>query len=234
MNKTLHTSFQSNVSRARTLLRRLRIQVVQVPAVQEGLRTQKTGGTQFRTMLHFESPIEILVATILSAQCTDARVNIVTRELFKKYRTVRDYAQAKQKTMERMIHPTGFFRMKARHIIEAAQRIMTQFHGIVPDSMEALLTLPGVGRKTANVILLNAFGKVEGIAVDTHVMRLSRRLQFSTQQVPEKIEKDLMALFPRKLWNQVSNVLILHGRTVCHSRRPACTTCCVRSVCTWP
>ena len=183
------------------------------------------------TALHFADPLQLLVATILSAQCTDERVNRVTAQLFQKYRTVDDYATADPRELERDIHSTGFFRAKARNIIGAARRILAVYGGKVPDTMEQLVTLPGVARKTANIVLSHGFGKIEGIAVDTHVRRLSYRIGLSNHDDPERIEQDLMLLFERTDWPAVSDLLIAHGRAVCAARSPRCTACTVQPHC---
>jgi len=184
-----------------------------------------------RTALRFETPLQILVATILSAQCTDERVNQVTPSLFCKYRTPRDFASVDQKVLEEEIRSTGFFRNKAKSIIGASQKIVEDFDGAVPDNMEDLLTLPGVARKTANIVLSSAFKKAEGIAVDTHVRRLSQRLGLSKEKVPDKIEKDLMAIVPKEDWIDFNYMLVNHGRTVCPSRKPRCPECQLRHLC---
>lgn len=181
--------------------------------------------------LEFGSPWELLVAVILSAQCTDVRVNIVTKKLFKKYKTLDDYARAKAAEFEQDIRSTGFFRNKAKNIIASAGKVRDEFGGRVPDTMEALLSLPGVARKTANIVLFNVYGKKEGIAVDTHVRRLSQRLGFTRNDDPGKIEKDLMALIPQADWGKISYVLIEHGRAVCQARKPRCAQCCVKMLC---
>jgi len=184
-----------------------------------------------KTALHFRTPLEILVSTILSAQCTDKRVNIVTNPLFKKYRKAEDYAKANLKQFENEIRSTGFYHNKAKNIIKAAQRISKDFGGKVPDSMEELLELPGVARKTANIVLFNGFGKIEGIAVDTHVKRLSQRLGLSKNSEPVKIEKDLMEILDRSQWGIVSNFLIEHGRKICNAKRPKCKKCVLQKLC---
>jgi endonuclease III len=181
--------------------------------------------------LQFRNPLEILIATILSAQCTDERVNIVTRTLFEKYRKAEDYLAVPQEELEDDIRPTGFFRNKAKNIRGACRRILDVYDGQVPDSMAELLTLPGVARKTANVVLGNIFNKAEGIAVDTHVTRLSGRLGLSQHVDPVKIEVDLMRLFPRERWTDVTHLLILHGRRVCSARKPNCPACTLNDVC---
>ena len=181
--------------------------------------------------LNFRTPLELLVATILSAQCTDKRVNLVTPALFAKYRQAQDYAGAPQPTLERMIRSTGFFRNKAKSIRAAAAAIVAKHGGQVPDTMAELHELPGVGRKTANVVLGNAFKKDEGIVVDTHVMRLCHRLRLTRQTDPEKIEEELMKLVPRKRWTIWSHWLIWHGRRRCFARRPDCTQCEIFRLC---
>ena len=181
--------------------------------------------------LNFRNPLELLVATILSAQCTDKRVNLVTPALFAKYRTARDYASASPATLERLIRSTGFFRSKTKSIRAAAAAIVAEHAGRVPDTMEKLRTLPGVGRKTANVVLGNAFAKEEGIVVDTHVARLSHRLRLTRQTDPEKIEQDLMKLVPRQHWTNWSHWLIWHGRRRCFARKPDCHHCEIFGLC---
>ncbi|TGC09028.1 endonuclease III [Methanolobus halotolerans] len=181
--------------------------------------------------LHFKNPLELLVATILSAQCTDRQVNQVTQKLFREYRTIEDYASADLTEFGRDIYSTGFYHQKAKHIIASAHIMLTEFEGQVPYTMEGLLRLPGVGRKTANIVLSRAFGKIEGIAVDTHVKRLSRRLGFTQETNPEKIEQDLMAIAKRKELETLSMTLILHGRKVCVARKPMCEMCVVNELC---
>ncbi|NQT32805.1 MAG: endonuclease III [Candidatus Omnitrophica bacterium] len=183
------------------------------------------------TVLVHKSTMQLLVATILSAQCTDERVNKVTKDLFKKYRSVKDFAQSEQEAFEKEIHSTGFYRNKAKNIIAAAKIIDGSFKGKVPDTMEELVTLPGVARKTANIVLFHSYGKNEGIAVDTHVKRLSGRLGLTLNKDPVKIEEDLMKLFDRKRWGYLSNILISHGRKICNARKPLCPGCPVRELC---
>lgn len=180
--------------------------------------------------LDYETPLQLLVATQLAAQCTDERVNIVTRELFKKYKTAEDFANADIKTLEQEIRPAGFFRNKARNIKECCKMIVEQYNGEVPDNMEELLTLPGVGRKTANVILGNIY-KIPGIVVDTHAKRLSRRLGLTKEEDPVKIEFDLMKIIPREKWSKFSNQLVFHGRAVCNARKPNCEECSLKPYC---
>lgn len=183
------------------------------------------------TALAYSSPFELLVATILAAQCTDARVNKVTPGLFKKYKNVHGFAKAKQEQLEKDIHSTGFFRNKAKNIIAMSKMLIKTFNGKVPDSMEQLVTLPGVARKTANIVLTHCFHKAEGIAVDTHVARLSQRLEFTTHTDPNKIEQDLMRLVPKKYWRIVNSLLVDHGRAVCKARKPLCDICCIAKYC---
>jgi endonuclease-3 len=180
--------------------------------------------------LDFTTPLELLVATILSAQTTDVRVNQVTPALFARYRTASDYAQADRAEMETLIQPTGFFRAKTDALLKLGDRLVTQFDGEVPRRLEQLVTLPGVGRKTANVVLGNAFG-VPGLTVDTHFGRIVRRLGWTVNEDPVKVEQDIAALFPRKDWTMLSHRLIFHGRRTCHSRRPACGACPVAKLC---
>jgi endonuclease-3 len=175
--------------------------------------------------------LELLVATILSAQCTDNRVNIVTRVLFKKYRTAKDYAEADPRELEQDIRSTGFFRNKSKSIRGAAQLLVEKHGGEVPDTMEELLELPGVARKTANVVLGTWFKKAEGVVVDTHVHRITRRLQLTREDDPKKIERDLMKLLPREEWTNFSHRLIWHGRRICTARKPKCGECPIAKDC---
>ena len=181
--------------------------------------------------LNFKTPLQLLVATILSAQCTDKRVNMVTPSLFARYRSAADFARARSAELEKAIQSTGFFRNKARSIRAAAAAIQTQHKGKVPQTMEELRALPGVGRKTANVVLGNAFSKNEGVVVDTHVARLSQRLGLTTHKDPEKIERDLMKLIQQKDWTNWSHWLIWHGRRRCFARKPDCPNCEVLKLC---
>jgi endonuclease-3 len=181
--------------------------------------------------LDYQDPYQLAVATILSAQTTDVTVNDVTPALFRKYPDASALAAAEPSDVEPMIHRTGFFRNKAKNIIGFAREVVSEHEGQVPRSMAELSALPGVGRKTANVILGNAFGIDEGVVVDTHVNRLSNRLRFTTEATPEKIEQDLMALFPKERWTMLSHLLIWHGRRVCDARRPRCEACVVSHLC---
>src|SRR6185437_4387351 len=181
--------------------------------------------------LVYHSPFELLIATILSAQCTDKQVNLVTPRLFEVLRTVHAFAGVSQEKLESLIRSTGFFRRKAKNIRATARKILERYGGKVPKTLKALVTLPGVGRKTANVVLGNAFRKNEGIAVDTHVARLSKRLGLTLHINPEKIERDLMELLPKKHWSNLSHQLILHGRRSCTARRPSCATCQLQDAC---
>ena len=181
--------------------------------------------------LNHADPLQLLIATILSAQCTDKRVNIVTKELFKKYRSAADYAAAPLAELEQAIKSTGFFRNKARNIQTCCRKLVERYAGKVPHTMEELTQLDGVGRKTANVVLGNAFGINVGVVVDTHVSRLSQRLGLTKQKTPEKIERDLMAIVPQKQWALFSHWLIWHGRRRCSARKPDCQNCEVKKLC---
>ncbi|HST08082.1 MAG TPA: endonuclease III, partial [Gemmatimonadaceae bacterium] len=181
--------------------------------------------------LDHETPLQLLMATILSAQCTDKRVNMVTPLLFRTYPTAASLAAADQEKLEEMIKSTGFFRNKAKSLIGLGKALVERHSGQVPDTMDLLVQLPGVGRKTANVILGNAFRKNEGVVVDTHVGRLSLRLGLSRQSDPVKVEADLMPLFPREDWAMVAHVLIFHGRRVCDARAPRCDVCTLNEIC---
>lgn len=181
--------------------------------------------------LHFTSAWELLVATILSAQCTDKRVNMVTPALFNKYPTVKDFAQAQQEELQEYVHSTGFFRNKTKNIIGAAQTIMKKYEGKVPQTMKELTTVPGIARKSANVILFVWYGKNEGVVVDTHVKRLSNRLGLTKEQNPVKIEQDLIKLYPREQWGQLAYYLVEHGRTLCKAPTPKCIECNLKDIC---
>lgn len=181
--------------------------------------------------LDFKTPFQLLVSVILSAQCTDVRVNLVTPRLFERFPDAKNMAEAPVEELEDLVRSTGFFRNKAKNIKAASRMITDQFGGELPCTMKEMLKLPGVARKTANIVLTQAFGVVEGIAVDTHVKRLSSRLGFSTEKTPEKIEKDLMELIPFEKWGKISYILIEHGRKVCNARRPMCGECRVREYC---
>jgi endonuclease-3 len=195
------------------------------------IRLLKKEYPQAKVALNFSSRLELLVAVVLSAQCTDQRVNMVTAELFKKYKTVADYAKADPKVFEKAIYSTGFYRNKARNIIAAAKLIISNFKSNVPSAMEELLTLPGVARKTANIILFDGFGKIEGIAVDTHVARLSRRLGLTGNMNPDKVEQDLIRQVDRKDWGALNHLLVTHGRQVCQAKKPLCPECCLLKIC---
>ena len=186
-----------------------------------------------RIALHFTTPLELLVATILSAQCTDERVNMVTPALFRTYRSARDYAGADPAALEEQIHSTGFYRAKARAIIAMARALVERHRGEVPRSREALVGLPGVGLKTANVVRGNAFGQ-QAIAVDTHVFRVSQRLGLARSEDPDRIHDQLVEVLPRREWTPATHLLITHGRRTCAARRPACPVCPVRRLCPWP
>ena len=184
-----------------------------------------------KTSLHYSSPLEILVATILSAQCTDKRVNIVTQSLFKKYKTAEDYANADLAELEQDIRSTGFYRNKAKNIKNAGKMLVEKFDSNVPQTMEEILELPGVARKTANIVLSNAYGVIVGVAIDTHVRRLSKRLGLTENTNPDKIEKDLMQIVPKSHWKSITNLLIYHGRAVCNARKPKCDICILNKIC---
>ena len=181
--------------------------------------------------LDHSNPLELLIATILSAQCTDKRVNEVTKILFKKYRTPHDYIITTQEELEKDIYSMGFFRNKAKNIKELCKILVNEYDSKVPDTMEDLLKLPGVARKTANIVLSGAFGKIEGIAVDTHVKRVSARLGLTNNTNPDKIEKDLMEIIPRNNWDIFTLLLINHGRKVCVARKPLCQECVLNKLC---
>ncbi|MBI2133988.1 endonuclease III [Candidatus Woesearchaeota archaeon] len=195
------------------------------------LRLLKTNYVSPRTALRFRTPIQMLVSTMLSAQCTDATVNRVTSSLFKKYGTVDDFAKASIRDFESDIRPTGFYRSKAANIIAAASLIVQNHKGKVPDNVEDLIALPGIGRKTANIVLWNSFGIISGVAVDTHVRRVSYRLGLTNNTDAEKIEKDLQARFKKEDWPHLSNLLIAHGRSICQARRPLCRQCFLFNLC---
>ena len=181
--------------------------------------------------LHFRTPLELLVATILSAQCTDERVNAVTGRLFTTYRSATDYANAPPEELEAAIKPTGFYRSKARHIQAACRMIAERHNGEVPRQMEQLTALPGVARKTANVVLGNAYGVVEGVVVDTHVGRVARRLGLTASDDPVRVEADLMARLPRTHWLSFAHQVIFHGRAICKAQRPLCPACTLNELC---
>ena len=181
--------------------------------------------------LNYTNPLELLVATILSAQCTDKRVNIVTKTLFKKYREAEDYANADLKKLEEDIKSTGFYRNKAKNLKRCCQILVEKFNSQVPKTMKEMLQLTGVARKTANIVLANAYGVIEGIAVDTHVRRLAIRLGFTEHKDPSKIEKDLMEIVPKNRWMRTTDLLISHGRKVCTARKPKCSMCALKSLC---
>lgn len=200
--------------RCRTILRRLRVAYPDV-----------------RCALNHENPLQLLVATILSAQCTDARVNLVTPALFRKFRNAADFAAAPSAELEDLIRSTGFFRNKARSIRNCAKGLVEKHAGNVPDTLDALIELDGIGRKTANVVLGVAYGKAEGVVVDTHVLRLSRRMGLTRQTTPEKVEQALMKIVPRDAWIDFSHLLIWHGRKRCTARKPDCIHCEITDIC---
>ncbi|MDO8627405.1 MAG: endonuclease III [Candidatus Diapherotrites archaeon] len=183
------------------------------------------------TALIFSNNFELMVSVILSAQCTDVRVNKVTAKLFKKYKTLEDYCNASQKEFEKDVFQTGFYRNKTKNILATAKKIRSEFNGVVPNTMGELLSLHGVARKSANVILSKAFGKIEGVVVDTHVLRLSKRLGLTQNENPIKVEQDLMQITPHKDWFNLSNIFIWHGRKVCQARKPNCSACELKKFC---
>jgi len=199
--------------------------------VKEIIRILKKEYPDAKIALRFKDTWQLLVATILSAQCTDERVNKVTPLLFKKYKDISDYANAKLEEFENDMRSTGFYKNKAKNIIAAAKKVLSEFNGNVPNTMEGLTGLPGIGRKTANVILSSGFGIVEGIVVDTHVIRLSNRMGLTKSSNPDKIEQDLMKIIPKNDWAVFSHLLILHGRKICKARRPLCGECKINKLC---
>jgi endonuclease-3 len=215
--RSRHESDADRKVRARAILRRL--------------KREFPGAT---TALSHEDPFQLLIATILSAQCTDERVNMVTKDLFKKYKNAAAFAHANITELEQDIRSTGFYRMKSRNIVGCCKALLDRHKGKVPPTLDDLVALPGVGRKTANVVLGQAFGIVSGIVVDTHVQRLSRRMGFSSEESPEKIETELMSLFPKQSWIDVGSVFILHGRACCNARKPKCLECPVAELCPFP
>jgi len=199
--------------------------------VQEIIKFLEKEHPDAKIALHCSNPLELLVATVLSAQSTDKTVNEVTKSLFKKYRKAEDYANANLRELEKDIKSTGFYRNKARYLKKMGQILVEEFGSEVPRTMEELTALPGVARKTANVVLSNAYGVIEGIAVDTHVRRLAQRLELSGNKDPEKIEKDLMELTPKEQWPRLTDLLIFHGRRVCKAKKPNCRGCVIRKLC---
>jgi endonuclease III len=181
--------------------------------------------------LDYTNPMELLIATILSAQCTDKRVNMVTKTLFKKYRLVEDYANADLKELEQDIKSTGFYHNKAKNIKKCCKMLIEKFRGQIPKTMQEMLELPGVARKTANIVLQNAYGIVEGIAVDTHVHRVSKRLGLTDREDPDKIEQDLMKIMPKTCWMRITDLLIFLGRNVCVAKKPKCNACVLNKLC---
>lgn len=179
----------------------------------------------------WKNPFELTVSTILSAQCTDVRVNMVTKKLFTKYKRPEDYLKVKSSELEKDIHSTGFYKNKAKNIQGMCKKLLDEYEGKIPETMEQLVTLPGVGRKTANIVLYAGFGKNEGIAVDTHVYRVSRRLGLAEGNTPEKVEKELMEIVDKKEWGMLTDYLIWHGRKICDARKPLCSTCPLRKYC---
>jgi endonuclease III len=214
-----------NIYRMESALKKTKVPVEQIL---KGLQDEYPA---VQCALDHQDPLQLLVATMLSAQCTDVRVNLVTPALFARYPTAADYGSAQLPELEKLIHSTGFFRNKSKNIKAAGQRLVTEFKGSVPKTMEELLSLPGVARKTANVVLGTAYGVASGVVVDTHVFRLSHRLGLTRARTPEKVEEDLMKLIPKTEWIQFSHRLIHHGRKVCPARNPKCDRCSLNAVC---
>ncbi|VVB94970.1 G/T mismatches repair enzyme [uncultured archaeon] len=213
------------------LLTILQLIIENMAKVDEIIALLKKEYPDVKIALDFSNPLELLVATILSAQSTDKQINKVTETLFKKYRTPQDYVKTPQEELEKDIYSTGFYRNKAKNIKKLCEILVENFNSKVPDTMEDLITLPGVARKTANIVLSGAFGKIEGIAVDTHVKRLSSRLSLSANTDPEKIEIDLMKIIPENDWDIFALLLIQHGRQVCEAKKPKCEICVLSKVC---
>ncbi|WP_291318489.1 endonuclease III [Desulfonatronospira sp.] len=207
------------------------MKITQSPSPGEVLKRLRKHYPKPRTALTWQTPWELLVATILSAQCTDVQVNKVTPELFSRWPDPESLSKADPKQVQEVIRPAGFFRTKTRHIIHSAGIIAARFQGRVPADMEELLSLPGVARKTANIVIYGAYGINAGVAVDTHVKRISRRLGFTRSNDPEKIEKDLMTQFPQNEWGDLNHMLVLLGREVCRARHPLCAKCPLYEIC---
>ena len=184
-----------------------------------------------KTALHHSNPLELLVATILSAQCTDERGNKVTEKLFRHYRKAEDYANADIKDLEEAIRSTGFYHNKAKNIQGSCKLLVEKFNSEVPRTMEEIQTLPGVARKTANIVLQNAYGRIEVVAVDTHVRRVAKRLGLTANEDPDKIEKDLMEIVPKQYWQKITDLLIFHGRRICVAKKPKCPVCSLNQIC---
>lgn len=195
------------------------------------IETLKATYTDAKCSLNFNSPFELVVSVILSAQCTDARVNIITPNIFCNYATPEDFSKIDTNLLENLIHSCGFYKNKAKNIKLCATKIVKEFNGIVPNTLEELLTLPGVGRKSANVIMLEAFNKPVGIAVDTHAKRISNRLGFSSKSNPNEIEQDLIALIPSKYFKDVNHLFMWHGRNICTAQNPKCNICPIKNLC---
>ena len=195
------------------------------------IKTLKSTYPDATCSLDFETPFELVVAVMLSAQCTDERVNKVTPEIFAKYSTPEDFANIELDELEKLIHSCGFYKNKAKNIKACAQKIVKDFNGVVPHTMEELTSLPGIGRKSANVILLEVFGLAEGIAVDTHAKRISNRIGLSDKKEPEKIEQDLLKIFPKEYLKDINHLFVWHGRNTCDSRNPKCNDCSIKDFC---
>lgn len=200
-------------------------------AVLKTLKRLEKVHSDAKIALNYSTPLELLIATMLSAQCTDKRVNMVTKDLFRKYRSAKDYADASLKMLEEDIKSTGFYHNKAKNIKNCCQMLVEKFEGDVPKTMEELLQLPGVARKTANIVLANAYDVIEGIAVDTHVRRIAKRLGLTENENPDKIENDLMQIVPKKSWTRITDLLIFHGRRICKAKHPNCAGCVLNDFC---
>ncbi len=198
---------------------------------QEIIRLLEREHPDAKIALNYSNPLELLIATMLSAQCTDKRVNEVTKSLFKKYRKAEDYAEVNLEELEKDIKSTGFYRNKAKNIQKTCRILVAKFNSEVPKTMEEMLSLPGVARKTANIVLTNAYGMIEGIAVDTHVRRLAKRLGLTEHDDPDKIEKDLMRITPKTQWRKITDLLIFHGRQICEAKKPKCEICVLKQIC---
>lgn len=227
INNTIIYTYRSKVL---IILHRI-IQIMADEKVNEIVALLKKNYPDVKIALDFSNPLELLIATILSAQSTDKQINKVTKTLFKKYRTPQDYVKTPQEELEKDIYSTGFYRNKTKNIKKLCEILVNDFNSKVPDTMEDLITLPGVARKTANIVLSSAFGKREGIAVDTHVKRVSARLGFTKNTDPDKIEKDLMKTVPRNEWDIFALRLIQHGREICIAKKPKCEICFLNKVC---
>jgi endonuclease III len=222
---------QTRASKEKPVLKKPEIYLEPKQRTEEIIELLEKQYPNAKTALNYTNPLEILVATMLSAQTTDVTVNIVTKTLFKKYHTAEDYAKADIKELEQDVHSTGFYHNKARNLQKCCQLLIEKFHSQVPKTMQELLELPGVARKTANIVLYNAYGTTAGIAVDTHVRRLSERLGLTRQKDQDKIEQDLMQITTKEKWMPLTDLLIFHGRQICIARKPKCEICVLNKIC---